>query len=176
MKRVWLAVCLLTCAIVLAACKKPSEATPASSPASAFPPIPTAAQPRLATIKLWIGPEEMITEMALTGLQEQTGMMFRTNMEENEGMIFVFSEPQRASFWMKNTVLPLSAAYISPGGTILEIHDLQPQDTNAVIAATDNVQFVLETKQGWFKRHNITEGMTISTEKGPLGKVFFSHR
>ncbi len=103
-------------------------------------------------------------------------MMFRTNMEENEGMLFVFPEPIRASFWMKNTLLPLSAAYISPDGTILEIHDLQPQDTNTVVAATDNVQFVLETKQGWFKRHNIQEGMSISTEKGPLHKVFFSNR
>jgi len=176
MKRVWVTVYLLAAAIFVAGCGKPSESAPASPAVAAFPAIPTVAQPKLATIKLWIGPEEMITEMALTELQEQTGMMFRTNMEENEGMIFVFPEPVRASFWMKNTVLPLSAAYISPAGTILEIHDLQPQDTNVVLAATGNVQFVLETRQGWFKRHNITVGMSISTEKGPLPKVFFPGR
>jgi uncharacterized membrane protein (UPF0127 family) len=105
-------------------------------------------------------------------MQEQTGMMFRTNMAENEGMLFVFPQPVQASFWMKNTILPLSAAYISPDGTILEIHDLQPQDTNSVIAETDNVQFVLETRQGWFKRNNIGAGTVISTERGPLHKVF----
>lgn len=173
MKQVQLAVLLILGGMLVAGCNKEPANASASPPVSAYPAIPTAAQSRLATIKLWIGQEEMVTEMALTGLQEQTGMMFRTSMEENEGMLFVFPEPTRASFWMKNTVLPLSAAYISPGGAILEIHDLQPQDTNAVIAATDNVQFVLETKQGWFKRHNIKEGMTISTEKGALHKVFF---
>ncbi len=166
---------LLIGAMLVAGCNKPSATDTTLPSVSATPEIPTAAQPRLATIKLWIGSEEMITEMALNQVQEQTGMMFRTNMAENEGMLFVFPEPIRASFWMKNTVLPLSAAYISPGGAILEIHDLQPKDTNAVVAATDNIQFVLETRQGWFKRHNIHEGMVINTEKGPLHRVFFQH-
>jgi len=173
MKRVCLAAFLIAGGVPFAGCSKPPPSAPALP---AMPAIPIAAQPKLATIKLWIGPEEMTTEMALTELQEQAGMMFRTNMAENEGMIFVFPEPLRASFWMKNTVLPLSAAYIGPDGTILEIHDLQPQDTNAVLAATDNVQFVLETRQGWFKRHNIKEGVAINTENGPLHKVFFPNQ
>ena len=100
-------------------------------------------------------------------------MMFRTNMAEGEGMVFVFPMPQRADFWMKNTILPLSAAYIDPDGQILEIHDLQPQDTNSVTAATGNIQYVLETRQGWFKRHNIREGTVIATERGTLRKTFF---
>src|ERR1700730_8588915 len=134
-------------AIALAGGCKPSATPVATAPSE--PGIPTPAQAKLPTIKLWIGAQEMITEMALTPLQEQTGMMFRTNMAENEGMIFPFPQPIRASFWMKNTVLPLSAAYIAPDGTILEIHDLHPLDTNAVVAATENVEFVLETRQGW---------------------------
>lgn len=169
MKLIWLQVYFALFAAVLGGCKPSSTAT-----TPALPPIPTAAQPRLATIKLWIGAQEMAAEMALTPLQEQTGMMFRTNMAENEGMIFVFPQPTQASFWMKNTILPLSAAYIAPDGTILEIHDLQPQDTNAVVANSDNVQFVLETKQGWFKRNNIGVGTVISTERGPLHKLFLS--
>ena len=138
--------------------------------------LPTQAQPKLRTIKLWIGSREMITEMALTGLEQETGMMFRTNMAENEGMIFVFDHPERASFWMMNTILPLSAAYISPPGEILEIHDLQPHDTNAVEAATDNILYVLETRQGWFTRNQVSTGSIITTELGPLGKVFRSGR
>jgi uncharacterized membrane protein (UPF0127 family) len=117
----------------------------------------------------------MNTEMAVTEIQEQTGMMYRTNMGTNDGMIFVFSTPMRASFWMMNTILPLSAAYISPDGTILEIHDLQPHDTNAVVADSGNIQYVLETPQGWFKSNNISVGTVIKTEKGSLRHVFFGN-
>jgi uncharacterized protein len=73
---------------------------------------------------------------------------------------------------MKNTILPLSAAYIAPDGTILEIHDLQPQDTNAVVAATANIEFVLETRQGWFQRNHVGIGTVVGSEQGPLHKVF----
>ncbi|MDB6123309.1 MAG: hypothetical protein JWQ71_2302 [Pedosphaera sp.] len=149
-----------------------SQSNAPSGSASVDPRIPTAAQPRLKTIKLWIGSEEMTAEMALTEVEERTGMMFRTNVAEGEGMLFVFPEPHRASFWMMNTLAPLSAAYISSDGVIQELHELEPQNTNSVVAATDNIQFVLETKQGWFKRHNIEPGAAVSTEYGPLNKVF----
>ena len=170
MKQIWLLILFAALTAISGGCKPSPSAAPTES--SAHPSIPTEAQPKLATIKLWIGAQEMTAEMALTGLQEQTGMMFRTNMAENEGMIFVLPQPMQARFWMMNTFLPLSAAYISPTGTILEIHDLQPKDTNEVVAATGNIQFVLETKQGWFKSNNIGVGTVMSTERGPLQKVF----
>jgi uncharacterized membrane protein (UPF0127 family) len=134
--------------------------------------IPTKAQPKLQTIKLWLGPEELATELALSGLQQQTGMMFRTNMAENEAMLFVFPYPHQASFWMMNTYVPLSAAYIDPEGVILEIHKLEPLNTNAVEAATDRIQYVLETTQGWFDRHNVRTGMVVRSEYGPLKSTF----
>lgn len=182
MNRTWVPVFLIIGASLLGGCGKApkngtsgegnaTDAAGTSAPVDSA--IPTKAQPKLATIKLWIGPEEMSTEMALTEIQERTGMMFRTNMAESEGMIFVFPVAQRADFWMMNTILPLSAAYIDPDGQILEIHDLQPHDTNSVAAATDNIQYVLETRQGWFKRHNIREGTVIATERGTLRKTFF---
>jgi uncharacterized membrane protein (UPF0127 family) len=96
-------------------------------------------------------------------------------MAENAGMLFVFPGPHRASFWMKNTRLPLSAAYIDPEGVILEIHNLEPQNTNSVTAGSDRVQFVLETNQGWFDRHNIKPGVVIRTEQGSLRETFFHH-
>lgn len=172
MKRVCIMSFFAILGLLAGGCGKTSVAVPQTAQQSL---IPTHAQDKLPTIKLWIGAELMDAEMALTEEEERTGMMFRTNMAENQGMIFVFPEPTRASFWMKNTLLPLSAAYISPAGTILEIHDMQPQDTNEVLAATDNVQFVLEARQGWFKRHNIKEGMGITTENGPLHKVFLQN-
>lgn len=140
------------------------------------PSIPTAAQPKLQTMKLWLGAEEMEAELALTGIQQQTGMMFRTNLAENAGMLFVFPVPHQASFWMINCPLPLSAAYIDPSGIILEIHDLEPHNTNTVQAATDRVQFVLETNQGWFKRHNVAPGAMVRTEHGTLADTFLRGR
>ena len=127
-------------------------------------------------MKVWLGAEEMETELALTGIQQQTGMMFRTNLAENAGMLFVSPGPYRAGFWMMNCPLPLSAAYIDPEGVILEIHDLQPHNTNSVVAASERVQFVLETSQGWFGRHNVATGTVVRTERGTLADTFFHNR
>ena len=148
---------------------------PVDGPA-AGPSLPSAAQPHLQTMKLWLGAEELETELALTSEQIQTGMMFRTNMAENAGMLFVFSAPHRASFWMKNCPLPLSAAYIDPEGVILEIRELQPHNTNSVVAASEQVQFVLEVNRGWFERHHITTGVVVRTEHGSLKETFFRRR
>ena len=164
---------LALCSGCTGGCKK--APTPALPPL-AGPTLPTAAQPKLQTMKLWLGAEEMVAELALTGIQTQTGMMFRTNMAENAGMLFVFPEPYRASFWMKNCPLPLSAAYIDQEGVILEIHDLLPYNTNSVVASSDQVQFVLEANQGWFGRHHVTTGMVVRTERGPLAQTFLGKR
>jgi hypothetical protein len=129
-------------------------------------------QPKLRTIKLWIGPEEMITELALTESQIMTGMMFRTHMEENEGMLFVFPSPGPRAFWMRNTLIPLSCAYIDPDGIILEEHDMKPKDDTAITSSSDRIQYVLEVKQGWFERHNIKVGTGVRTERGTLAETF----
>lgn len=134
------------------------------------------AQPKLATIKVFVGNQELETELALEPVQRATGMMFRTNMPDNTAMLFVFPEPHRASFFMKNTVIPLSAAYISPDGIILEIVDLEPLNTTPVEAASDNVQYVLETPRGWFQKHNIGPGAVLRTQKGTLRQTFFPNR
>ena len=133
---------------------------------------PTKAQPKLPTRKLFLGKEVIAAELALTPVQMGTGMMFRTSMAEEDGMLFVFPRPHRAAFYMKNTLVPLTAAYIDPEGTILELHDLQPKEETPVDATSDNIQFVLEMNQGWFKRHNISTGAVVSTEAGSLRKMF----
>lgn len=127
-------------------------------------------------MKLWLGPEEMVTELALTGRQMQTGMMFRTNMAENEAMLFVEPETHPVRYWMMNCPLPLSIAYISPDGVIREIHDLHSNDTNPVASASANIRFALETPQGWFARHNISTGTVVRTERGTLEDVFLRRR
>ena len=156
-----------------------------SSPPSSTPPAPSAAaaksgqlhldhaQPKLQTLKVWLGTNELETELALSVQQLATGMMFRTNMAENEAMLFVFGEPCQASFYMKNTIIPLSLAYIDPVGVILELHDLQPKDETAVPAASDQVQYVLEVPQGWFTRHHVATGAVVRTSRGGLRETFF---
>jgi uncharacterized membrane protein (UPF0127 family) len=134
--------------------------------------LPKRAQPKLPTIKLWVGAEELVTELALTGVQQMTGMMWRTNLAEYEAMLFVHPEPRQAGYWMKNCFVPLSIAYLDREGVILEIHDMHPHDTNSVVSTATNVRFALETTQGWFQRHNIGPGAVVRTEKGSLAEVF----
>jgi uncharacterized membrane protein (UPF0127 family) len=160
-------------------CNKPAAAPPAGGGGVTIslnePKLPTEAQPKLPTMKLWLGAEQMDAEMCRTPLQTHTGMMFRKTMGDNDGMIFDLDYDQQASFWMKNCYVPLSVAYIAADGTIEEIHPLQPQDTNAVLSASNNIHFALETPQGWFDKHHVTTGMVVRTEKGSLMETF-EHR
>lgn len=150
----------------------------ADSPApSADPGEPTHAQAKLPTLKLHVGTVEMAAEIAQTPEQERTGMMFRTNrLAEDEGMLFPLPFTQRASFWMKNCPVSLSAAYIDSDGVIQEIHKLEANNTNSVLSSSANIRFVLETAEGWFERHHIQPGVAIATERGPLYQTFFGQR
>lgn len=165
-----LALLLLTA--LLAGCKKNETAAVPPSPENW---TPTQAQPTLPTIKIYLGAETLDTELATTPHEEMTGMMFRTNIPESDSMLFVLPAPQHASFWMTNCPVSLSAAYIGPDGTIEEIHHLEKNDATPVVATNDNIQFVLETADGWFARHHIGVGTVIRTEKGSLADTFLQN-
>jgi hypothetical protein len=161
---------LVLAVALLAGCQKSADVAP---PPSVDDLLPKQAQPKLQTMKIYLGAEQLDAELALTAEQERTGMMFRTNIQETDAMLFVLPVQQRASFWMKNCPESLSAAYIGPDGVIEEIHHLEKNDTNAVEAAADNIQYVLEVKDGWFTRHNIGPSTVIRTEKGSLSETLF---
>jgi hypothetical protein len=171
----FLAGCVAWVCIAVVGCgsKEPAAPPTAAPPAAASPTNPALrpldhALPRLATIKLWLGDQELTTEVARQPHELMTGMMFRTNIAEGEAMLFLLPGPQKASFYMRNTKVPLSCAYLDADGNILEIHDLKPLDESPVESKALNVQFVLETAQGWFKRHNIGPGAVVRTQYGPL--------
>ena len=166
---------LLFAAALLAGCKNSQDAA-LSPPPSGEMALPTQAQPKLPTLRLYLGAETLDAEQALTPREQQTGMMFRTNIQDSDAMIFVFPGPFQASFWMKNCPASISAAYIDPAGVIEEIHHLEKNDTNGVVAASANIQYVLETSDGWFQRHHVTVGMVIRTEKGSLQETYFPNR
>ena len=144
------------------------------------PPAPiyhmTNAQPKLPTIKLWLGAQEIQAEIAGTTMQIATGMMFRKDIGEKEGMLFVFARPHRAAFYMRNTYVPLTCAYIDAEGKILETHDMQPLDETPIPASTDDIQYVLEMKQGWFERNKVEVGSVIRSEVGSLPQTFFRRK
>lgn len=168
---------------------KPAEPAPANStpPVPAAPAtnraltvfdrdLPSLPNPKLPTLRLFVGANELKTELALTELQIRTGMMFRTNIVEDEAMLFVFPNAHQVGFWMKNVSIPLSCAYIDPEGVILELHDMEPQEVRPIQSASDRVQYVLETRRGWFERHGIKPGVLIRTERGTLQETFFQRR
>jgi uncharacterized protein len=158
---------LILAAAFFVGCKKSETA---QSPAKIWQ--PTHAQPKLQTLKIYLGAETLDAELALTPKEEMTGMMFRTNVTDQSAMLFVFPYPQQANFWMKNCPDSLSAAYISPDGVIQEIHHFEKEDTNTISSATANIGYVLEVNDGWFKRHDIGIGTVIRTERGSLAETF----
>ena len=121
-------------------------------------------QMNLERVKLAAGMHRLDVQVAATPEQRQIGLMFRKDMPQHEGMIFVFEQATQQCFWMKNTLLPLSAAFIADDGTIVNIEDMKPQTLNAHCSAKP-VRFVLEMNQGWFAKKGIKAGATL---QGPL--------
>ena len=160
---------LLLAVVLLAGCKKPE---PVAAPTSLEDILPKQAQAKLPTMKIYLGAETLDAELALSAKEEMTGMMFRTNIQDADAMLFVLPYTQRANFWMMHCPESISAAYITPDGIIAEIHHLEKNDTNGVVAATENIRFVLETSDGWFARHNVNTGAVIRTDKGSLAETF----
>ena len=103
------------------------------------------------------GPVAVDVELAQTEEQRNKGLMYRTNLEDGKGMLFIFTEDQILSFWMKNTLIPLSIAYITYDGTIADIRDMHPNNTNPVHSSR-SVRYALEVPQGWFGRAGIKAG------------------
>lgn len=166
----------IACPLLLTACSKSEpRATPTPPARTDLLSPPTEAQPRLATLQLYLGAEVLSAEIARRPREIMTGMMFRTNITESDAMLFVLPRPTQTAFWMKNCPEPLSCAYINPSGIIEEIHPMEPYNTNTIMAASSNILFVLETKHGWFDRHHIRTGMLVQTEHGPLLSTFFQN-
>jgi len=106
---------------------------------------------------------EITVEIARTDEERALGLMFRKNLPDGQGMLFIFDRDQQLSFWMKNTIIPLSIAFISSDGHILEIKDMQPNDINSV-KSSRSVRYALEAPQGWFSRVNVKAGDVVKIE------------
>ena len=120
-------------------------------------------QMNLRRIDLTAGMYRIDTQLAVTPQQREIGLMFRKEMPANEGMLFVFERPSTQCFWMKNTLLPLTAAFVADDGTIVNLADMQPMSEDSHCSAKP-VRYVLEMNQGWFAKRGIKAGTKLSGE------------
>ena len=131
----------------------------------AAPPIATAQwsspsgtpQLDLPRTTLTAGMHRIDAQLATTPLQRQVGLMHRQDMPQHEGMLFVFEQPSVQCFWMRNTLIPLTAAFVQDDGTIVNLVDMKPRDETSH-CSTRPVRYVLEMNQGWFATRGLKAG------------------
>jgi uncharacterized membrane protein (UPF0127 family) len=99
----------------------------------------------------------VLAEAARSDAERERGLMYRKELADGKGMIFIFEREQMLSFWMKNTLIPLSIAFIAADGRIVEIHDMEPGNLNSV-RSSRSCRFALEVPQGWFARTGVGVG------------------
>ncbi|HXN16441.1 MAG TPA: DUF192 domain-containing protein, partial [Usitatibacter sp.] len=110
-----------------------------------------------SSAQLKIGSHPLKVEVASTDPQRSRGLMFREKLGRNEGMLFIFDEPGYHSMWMKNTLIPLSVAFVDDKGEILNILDMAPQTLDSH-AAAGPARYAIETNKGWFADKKIKAG------------------
>ena len=129
--------------------------------AAALPAAAQEPQMNLPRVKLAAGMHQIDAQVARTPQQRTIGLMFRKEMPQHEGMLFVFEQPSLQCFWMRNTLLPLTAAFVADDGTIVNLADMKPQTEDSHCSARP-VRYVLEMNQGWFAKKGVKAGSKLS--------------
>jgi uncharacterized protein len=119
------------------------------------------AQPTLPTTRLSAGIHLITAELAVTDASRMLGLMFRTALEGNHGMLFDFEQHAKHCMWMRNTLIPLSVAFIEDDGTIVNVEDMAPQTENSHCARKP-VRWALEMDKGWFAQRGIKPGTKLA--------------
>lgn len=111
----------------------------------------------LPTTTLTIGKHKLVAEVAATPEQRTVGLMYRFSLKPDHGMIFVFERPEPQAFWMRNTFIPLSIAFLGGDGRILNIEDMAPRDESLHWSRAP-AQYAIEMRKGWFAERGIGPG------------------
>lgn len=149
---------LLSCTL-LTGCKPNKSATEATaSPDTYFP--------------IGIGESTLQLQLALTAAEHQNGLMFRKELAEDHGMLFLFERPKQQGFWMKNTHLPLDIGYLDASGKLLEVHKLFPYDETPVPSSSAQILIAIETNRGWYANNQVSPGaqLDIGALKSAIAK------
>ena len=120
-------------------------------------------QLNLPRVQLTVGMYRIDVQVASTPVQRQIGLMNRRDMPPTEGMLFAFEQPGEQCFWMKNTLIPLTAAFIADDGAIVNLADMKPLDETSH-CSDKPVRYVLEMNQGWFAEHHVKAGHKLGGE------------
>ena len=115
----------------------------------------------MRTTQLRIGKHTLKVEIAENDAQRARGLMHREKMPQDQGMVFIFEAPEYQSMWMKNTLIPLSVAFLDRDGVILNIADMQPQTLDSHMSAGPSL-YAIETNKGWFAERGIKAGEKVS--------------
>lgn len=135
---------------LLLSCREENNASSAAiAPADTWFTIPLSGQP-------------LRLQVMLSQPEMARGLMYREHLGEMEGMLFVYDRPQRMSFYMRNTKIPLDIGFFNQAGQLQEIQPLYPFDESSVRSKSDAIQFALEVNQGWFARHQLKPGASLS--------------
>lgn len=129
-----------------------------------LPPLPAPGD----RIRLEIKGKAIVAEVACDDLSRETGLMFRDRLPESTGMLFVYGRSRKLSFWMRNTTIPLSIAFLDDAGKILQIEDMHPHDETRTVSM-HLVRYALEVPQGWFERNGIGVGDTFTDFRDRVG-------
>ncbi len=121
----------------------------------------------LDTIDVAINGQVLRLEVARTTEEQAKGLMHRKTLPENQGMLFPYESDRKLSFWMKDTAIPLSIAFLAADGTIKEIYDMRPFSLKTV-SSRQSVRFALEVNQGLFVRLGIGVGDRVELPEGAL--------
>ncbi|WP_374265704.1 DUF192 domain-containing protein [Zoogloea sp.] len=132
--------------------------------------LPAAADVQMPVTELTVGMFRIEAEVAASQENRMLGLMQRKRMPPNHGMLFVFTEPQRHCMWMKNTLLPLSVAFLDDEGRILNVEDMQPQTEDNHCAARP-ARFALEMNLGWFRQKGFGVGTRVGGLAGFAGQA-----
>ena len=120
-------------------------------------------------VKLTVGGHAVRAELADTPKRHERGLMFREQLPDDEGMLFCYEESRVLSFWMKNTRIPLSIAFITGDGAILNIEDMEPYSLKTHRSHLP-ARYALEMNQGWFREHNVGEGAKVDIPDSARGR------
>jgi uncharacterized membrane protein (UPF0127 family) len=155
------AFCILTsafCILLSASCR---PAVPNRQSSISNRQSPEAPRPSLPTIELRIKDAPVFAEVVSQPQDRALGLMFRRSLAPDSGMLFLFDEDEFQRFWMKNTLIPLSIAYITRDSLITDILEMAPLDTTTPYASTKPVRYALEMNSGWFQSKGIKPGDTV---------------
>ncbi|HTW90311.1 MAG TPA: DUF192 domain-containing protein [bacterium] len=144
-----LALCLLSCGRSSIANRESKIENPASP------------RPGLPTTELRIKSAHALAEVATQSLDQAVGLMYRRSMAQDSGMLFAFDDDEVQHFWMKNTLIPLSIAFITRDSLISNILEMAPLDTTTPYVSSKPVRYALEMNAGWFETHGIKPGDTV---------------